>query len=66
MHTNLQQHNAVSRELNELICEEDLLVCNPIKRDTTCTFKRLRYVKTYQCMGKKPDDCLLQNRDKFT
>ena len=35
------------RELNELACEEDLLVCNPIKRDTTCTFKRLRYVQTY-------------------
>ena len=30
-------------ELNELACEEDLVVCNPIKRDTTCTFKEGMY-----------------------
>ena len=33
-------------KLNELACEEDLLVCNPIKRDTTtCTFKEGMYTR---------------------
>ena len=60
-------------ELNELACEEDLLVCNPIREvplDTTCTFKHIlrrgRNVQSYWGMGKKQDNSYLQIYDNFT
>ena len=60
-------------ELNELACEEDLLVCNPIREvplDTTCTFKHIlrrgRNVQSYWGMGKKQDNSYLRKYDNFT
>ena len=59
-------------ELNELACEEDLLVCNPITEvllDTTCTFKhtlrRARNVLKYWGMGKKRDNSYLEKYDNL-
>ena len=59
-------------ELNELACEEDLLVCNPITEvlfDTTCTFKhtlrRGRNVQSYWGMGKKRDNSYLEKYDNL-